>query len=42
MADRKLLSGCEKEVAELLLQGKSNKQIALTPAICERAKAAQE
>ena len=36
MAEHDLLSTREKEVAELLLQGKSNKQIALTLAISER------
>src|SRR5574341_371575 len=36
MAERKLLSEREKEVAELLLQGKSNKQIAVALAISER------
>ncbi len=36
MAVQDLLSGREKEVAGLLLQGKSNKQIALTLAISER------
>ena len=36
MAEQALLSPREKEVAELLLQGKSNKQIALVLAISER------
>ena len=36
MAEQALLSAREKEVAELLLQGKSNKQIALVLAISER------
>jgi DNA-binding CsgD family transcriptional regulator len=36
MAEQALLSAREKEVVELLLQGKSNKQIALVLAISER------